>query len=108
MTSARRLAAAVATQVLARQLPAGFAGPPSPRPDRPVLTLRAHRLPAVRLCLLFLAAVLSSAIVLALAASVDPSGATAASRPGYYFAQGNCYYRYPSGQYVQADPRACY
>lgn len=36
------------------------------------------------------------------------AGATAASRPGYYFAQGNCYYRYPSGQYVQADPRACY
>jgi hypothetical protein len=35
-------------------------------------------------------------------------GATAASQPGYYFAQGNCYYRYPSGQYVPADPRACY
>jgi hypothetical protein len=36
------------------------------------------------------------------------AGATAASQPGYYLAQGNCYYRYPSGQYVQADPRACY
>jgi hypothetical protein len=36
------------------------------------------------------------------------AGATAASRPGYYLSQGNCYYRYPSGQYVQADPRACY
>ena len=36
------------------------------------------------------------------------AGATAASQPGYYFAQGNCYYRYPNGQYVQADPRACY
>ena len=35
-------------------------------------------------------------------------GAQAASRPGYYLTQGNCYYRYPSGQYVQADPRACY
>lgn len=35
-------------------------------------------------------------------------GAQAASRPGYYLAQGNCYYRYPSGQYVAADPRACY
>jgi hypothetical protein len=35
-------------------------------------------------------------------------GATAASQPGYYFSQGNCYYRYPSGQYVLADPRACY
>ena len=35
-------------------------------------------------------------------------GATAASQPGYYWSQGNCYYRYPSGQYVQADPRACY
>jgi hypothetical protein len=36
------------------------------------------------------------------------AGATAASRPGYYLAQGNCYYRYPSGNYVQADPRWCY
>jgi hypothetical protein len=36
------------------------------------------------------------------------AGATAASRPGYYWAEGVCYYRYPSGQYVQADPRACY
>ena len=35
-------------------------------------------------------------------------GAQAASRPGYYLAQGNCYFRYPSGQYVPADPRACY
>jgi len=44
--------------------------------------LRAHRLPAVRLCLLFLAAVLSSAmIVLALAASADPSRAAAAAAP---------------------------
>ncbi len=36
------------------------------------------------------------------------AGATAAARPGYYLAQGDCYYRYPSGQYVLADPRACY
>ena len=36
------------------------------------------------------------------------AGATAASRPGYYFAQGSCYYRYPPGQYVPADPRWCY
>ena len=43
--------------------------------------LRAHRLPAVRLRLLFLAAVLSSAIVLALAAGADPSRAAAASLP---------------------------
>jgi hypothetical protein len=35
-------------------------------------------------------------------------GAEAASRPGYYLSQGNCYYRYPSGQYVPVDPRACY
>jgi hypothetical protein len=34
-------------------------------------------------------------------------GAQAAARPGYYLAQGGCYYRYPSGQYVLADPRAC-
>jgi hypothetical protein len=36
------------------------------------------------------------------------AGATAASRPGYYLAEGNCYYSYPSGQYVAVDPRACY
>jgi hypothetical protein len=36
------------------------------------------------------------------------SGAVAASRQGYYLAQGNCYYRYPSGQYVLVDPRTCY
>jgi hypothetical protein len=36
------------------------------------------------------------------------AGATAASRPGYWMAQGNCYYRYPNGQYVPADPRWCY
>jgi hypothetical protein len=35
-------------------------------------------------------------------------GAQAAARPGYYLSQGNCYYRYPSGQYVLADSRACY
>jgi hypothetical protein len=34
-------------------------------------------------------------------------GAQAASRPGYYLAQGGCYYRYPSGQYVLVDPRSC-
>jgi hypothetical protein len=36
------------------------------------------------------------------------AGAQAAARPGYYLAQGNCYYRYPSGQYVMVDPRSCY
>ncbi len=36
------------------------------------------------------------------------AGAQAAARPGYYLAQGNCYYNYPSGQYVQVDPRSCY
>lgn len=36
------------------------------------------------------------------------AGATAASRPGYWMANGACYYRYPSGQYVEADPRWCY
>ena len=36
------------------------------------------------------------------------AGAQAAQRPGYYLAQGNCYYRYPSGQYVLVDPRSCY
>ncbi len=35
-------------------------------------------------------------------------GAQAAARQGYYLAQGDCYYRYPSGQYVPADPRSCY
>ena len=36
------------------------------------------------------------------------TGAIAASRPGYWMANGACYYRYPSGQYVEADPRWCY
>ena len=36
------------------------------------------------------------------------AGAQAAARPGYYLAQGNCYFRYPSGQYVPVDPRNCY
>jgi hypothetical protein len=36
------------------------------------------------------------------------AGATAAARPGYWMAEGTCYYRYPSGQYVVADPRWCY
>jgi len=36
------------------------------------------------------------------------AGAQAAARPGYYLAQGNCYFRYPSGQYVLVDPRTCY
>jgi hypothetical protein len=36
------------------------------------------------------------------------AGAQATARAGYYLAQGNCYYRYPSGQYVQVDPRSCY
>jgi hypothetical protein len=36
------------------------------------------------------------------------AGAQASARPGYYLAQGGCYYKYPSGQYVQVDPRNCY
>jgi hypothetical protein len=36
------------------------------------------------------------------------AGATAASHQGYWLANGECYYRYPSGQYVPADPRWCY
>jgi len=36
------------------------------------------------------------------------TGAIAASRPGYFWAQGNCYYRYPNGQYALTDPGACY
>ena len=36
------------------------------------------------------------------------TGKQAAARPGYYLAQGGCYYKYPSGQYAQVDPRNCY
>jgi hypothetical protein len=35
------------------------------------------------------------------------AGAQAALRPGYYLSRDGCYYRYPSGQYVPADPRSC-
>ena len=31
----------------------------------------------------------------------------AAQRQGYYWSQGGCYYREPSGQYVPVDPRSC-
>jgi hypothetical protein len=34
-------------------------------------------------------------------------GAQAAQRQGYYWSQGACYYRDPSGQYVPVDPRTC-
>ncbi|WP_426440802.1 hypothetical protein [Bradyrhizobium genosp. P] len=34
-------------------------------------------------------------------------GAQAAQRPGYYWSQGACYFRYPSGQYVPVDPGNC-
>ena len=36
------------------------------------------------------------------------TGATAAAREGYWLSNGGFYYRYPSGQYVVADPRWCY
>jgi len=36
------------------------------------------------------------------------TGATAAAREGYWLSNGGCYYRYPSGAYVVADPRWCY
>jgi hypothetical protein len=36
------------------------------------------------------------------------TGASAAAREGYWLSNGGCYYRYPSGQYVVADPRWCY
>jgi hypothetical protein len=35
-------------------------------------------------------------------------GAQAEQRRGYYWWQGACYYRYPSGQYAAVDPRYCY
>ncbi|WP_409334490.1 glycine zipper domain-containing protein [Bradyrhizobium jicamae] len=34
-------------------------------------------------------------------------GAQATRRPGYYWSQGSCYYRYPSGQYAPVDPAYC-
>lgn len=35
------------------------------------------------------------------------AGAQAARRPGFYWSQGACYYRYPSGQYAPVDPANC-
>lgn len=35
-------------------------------------------------------------------------GAQAEARHGYYLWQGNCYYRYPTGEYSVIDPRYCY
>jgi hypothetical protein len=34
-------------------------------------------------------------------------GAQAEQRNGYYWWQGACYYRYPSGEYAAIDPRNC-
>ena len=35
-------------------------------------------------------------------------GRNSAARDGYWLSNGGCYYRYPSGAYVVADPRWCY
>jgi hypothetical protein len=35
-------------------------------------------------------------------------GAEADRRHGYYWWRGNCYYRYPSGEYAIVGPRYCY
>jgi hypothetical protein len=35
-------------------------------------------------------------------------GAEAEQRHGYYWWRGNCYYRYPSGEYAIVGPRYCY
>jgi len=51
----------------------------------------------------------SGAVVGAIAGGTTGAivGAQAAQRPGYYLSQGDCYYRYPSGQYAPVDSRSC-
>jgi hypothetical protein len=88
--------------------PAAYAPPPPPPPDPGASAVGGAIVGGVLGGLLTGRASGAAAGAIAGGATGAIVGAQAASRPGYYLSQGNCYYRYPSGQYVQADPRACY
>jgi hypothetical protein len=94
--------------VAAYDLPPDYAPPPPPPPD-PGASAVGGAIVGGLLGGLLTGRVEGAAIgAVAGGATGAIAGATAAARPGYYFARGNCYFRYPSGQYVLADPRACY
>jgi hypothetical protein len=86
----------------------GYAPPPPPPPDPAASAVGGAIVGGLLGGLLTGHASGAAAGAIAGGATGAIVGAQAASRPGYYLSQGNCYYRYPSGQYVQADPRACY
>jgi hypothetical protein len=88
--------------------PAAYYPPPPPPPDPGASAVGGAIIGGVLGGLLTGRASGAAAGAVIGGASGAIAGAQAAARPGYYLAQGNCYYRYPSGQYVQADPRACY
>jgi hypothetical protein len=88
--------------------PGAYAPPPPPPPDPAASAVGGAIVGGVLGGLLTGRASGAAAGAVVGGATGAIAGAQAASRPGYYLAQGNCYYRYPSGQYVQADPRACY
>ncbi len=88
--------------------PGAYAPPPEPAPDPAASVVGGAIVGGLLGGLLTGHASGAAAGAIAGGATGAIVGAQAASRPGYYLSQGNCYYRYPSGQYVQADPRACY
>jgi hypothetical protein len=89
--------------------PAGYyAPPPPPPPDPGASALGGAIVGGVLGGLLTGRASGAAAGAVVGGATGAIAGATAAARPGYYWSQGTCYYRYPSGQYVPADERACY
>jgi hypothetical protein len=88
--------------------PGAYAPPPPPPPDPAASAVGGAIVGGVLGGLLTGRASGAAAGAVVGGATGAIAGAQAAARPGYYLAQGNCYYRYPSGQYVQADPRACY
>jgi hypothetical protein len=88
--------------------PAGYYDPPPPAPDPGASALGGAIVGGVLGGLLTGRASGAAAGAVVGGATGAIAGATAAARPGYYWSQGTCYYRYPSGQYVPADERACY
>lgn len=88
--------------------PVGYAPPPPPPPD-PAASAVGGAVVGGLLGGLITGRPVGAAVGAITGGTIGAiAGAQAAARPGYYLAQGNCYYKYPSGQYVQVDPRSCY
>jgi hypothetical protein len=88
--------------------PGAYEPPPPPPPPDPGASAVGGAIVGGVLGGLLTGRASGAAVGAAMGGATGLAGAVAASRPGYWMAQGNCYYRYPNGQYVEADPRACY